>query len=195
MVEAPIFHVNGDDPEAVVHAAKVATEFRQKFHKDVVLDIFCYRRFGHNEGDEPMFTNPIMYNKIKRQKTTLSLYTERLVADGLIPEGEIEDMKAAFQAYLNEEFEAGKDYRPNKADWLDGRWSHLDKQGEKYQRGKTSIKPDNAGGNRRGADPCARRLPAAQDRRTPAGNQDGRCSTAAKASTGPRPRRSPSARS
>ena len=140
VVEAPIFHVNGDDPEAVVHAAKVATEYRQKFGKDVVLDIFCYRRFGHNEGDEPMFTNPIMYNKIKKQKTTLTLYTERLVKDGLIPEGEIEDMKAAFQAHLNEEFEAGKVYRPNKADWLDGRWSHLDKQKEgKYQRGKTAI--------------------------------------------------------
>ena len=140
MVEAPIFHVNGDDPEAVVHAAKVAIEFRQKFHKDVVIDIFCYRRFGHNEGDEPMFTNPVMYKKIKGHKTTLSIYTERLVKDGLIPEGEIEDMKAAFQARLNEEFEAGKNYKPNKADWLDGRWSHLDKQGEKYQRGKTSIK-------------------------------------------------------
>ena len=142
MVEAPIFHVNGDDPEAVVHAAKVATEFRQKFHKDVVLDIFCYRRFGHNEGDEPMFTNPIMYNKIKRHKTTLSLYTERLVRDGLIPEGEIEDMKATFQAHLNTEFEAGKNYKPNKADWLDGRWSHIDKRDQKkYQRGKTSIDP------------------------------------------------------
>jgi 2-oxoglutarate dehydrogenase E1 component len=139
MVEAPIFHVNGDDPEAVVHAAKVATEFRQKFHKDVVIDIFCYRRFGHNEGDEPMFTNPLMYQKIKTQKTTLSLYTERLVADGLIPEGEIEDMKAAFQAYLNDEFEAGKNYKPNKADWLDGRWSHLDRRGEEYQRGQTAI--------------------------------------------------------
>ncbi|MFK7870545.1 MAG: 2-oxoglutarate dehydrogenase E1 component [Roseobacter sp.] len=139
VVESPIFHVNGDDPEAVVHAAKVATEFRQKFHKDVVIDIFCYRRFGHNEGDEPMFTNPMMYKKIKGHKTTLSLYTERLVKDGLIPEGEIEDMKAAFQAYMNEEFEAGKEYRPNKADWLDGKWSHLDKQEAKYQRGKTAI--------------------------------------------------------
>ena len=139
MVEAPIFHVNGDDPEAVVHAAKVATEFRQKFQKDVVIDIFCYRRFGHNEGDEPMFTNPLMYNQIKRQKTTLSLYTERLVKDGLIPEGEVEDMKAAFQAKMSEEFEAGKEYKPNKADWLDGRWSHLDRRGEEYQRGETSI--------------------------------------------------------
>ncbi|MDX8351779.1 2-oxoglutarate dehydrogenase E1 component [Cognatiyoonia sp. IB215182] len=139
MVEAPIFHVNGDDPEAVVHAARVATEFRQKFHKDVVLDIICYRRFGHNEGDEPMFTNPIMYKKIKKQKTTLTLYTERLVSDGLIPEGEIEDMKAAFQAHLNDEFEAGKTYKPNKADWLDGKWSHLDRKEEDYQRGVTAI--------------------------------------------------------
>jgi 2-oxoglutarate dehydrogenase E1 component len=142
MVEAPIFHVNGDDPEAVVHAAKVATEFRQKFHKDVVIDIFCYRRFGHNEGDEPMFTNPIMYKKIKTQKTTLQLYTERLIKDGLIPEGEIEDAKAAFQAHLNAEFEAGKEFKPNKADWLDGRWSHMNREGEEYQRGETAIKPE-----------------------------------------------------
>ncbi|MEL7116527.1 MAG: 2-oxoglutarate dehydrogenase E1 component, partial [Pseudomonadota bacterium] len=142
MVEAPIFHVNGDDPEAVVHAAKVAIEFRQKFHKDVVIDIICYRRFGHNEGDEPMFTNPLMYKKIKGHKTTLSLYTDRLVKDGLIPEGEIEDMKAAFQAQLNEEFEAGKNFKPNKADWLDGRWSHLDRKGEDYQRGQTAIKEE-----------------------------------------------------
>ncbi|WP_412550798.1 2-oxoglutarate dehydrogenase E1 component [Shimia sp. MIT910701] len=142
VVEAPIFHVNGDDPEAVVHAAKVATEFRQKFQKDVVIDMFCYRRFGHNEGDEPMFTNPVMYKRIKKHKTTLTLYTERLVKDGLIPEGEIEDMKASFQAHLNEEFETGKEYKPNKADWLDGRWSHLDKRGEDYERGQTSIKPE-----------------------------------------------------
>jgi 2-oxoglutarate dehydrogenase E1 component len=105
----------------------------------VVLDIICYRRFGHNEGDEPMFTNPLMYTKIKRHKTTLSLYTERLVKDGLIPEGEIEDLKAMFQARMSEEFEAGKDYKPNKADWLDGRWSHLDRRKEDYQRGQTAI--------------------------------------------------------
>ena len=156
MVEAPIFHVSGDDPEAVVHAAKVATEFRQKFRKDVVIDIICYRRFGHNEGDEPMFTNPLMYKTIKTHKTTLTLYTERLVKDGLIPEGEIEDMKAAFQAHLNEEFEAGKEYRPNKADWLDGRWSHLDRRGEEYQRGQTSI-------NRDTLDEIGRALPSAPD--------------------------------
>ncbi|AOZ68469.1 2-oxoglutarate dehydrogenase E1 component [Rhodobacter xanthinilyticus] len=142
MVEAPIFHVNGDDPEAVVHAAKVATEFRQKFHKDVVIDIFCYRRFGHNEGDEPMFTNPQMYKNIKGHKTTLQLYTERLVADGLIPEGEIEDMKAAFQAKLNEDFEAGKQFKPNKADWLDGRWKHLDREKADYDAGVTPVSPE-----------------------------------------------------
>ncbi|GHG19225.1 2-oxoglutarate dehydrogenase E1 component [Paracoccus aerius] len=141
MVEAPIFHVNGDDPEAVVHAAKVATEFRQKFQKDVVIDIFCYRRFGHNEGDEPMFTNPAMYTKIKAQKTTLQLYTERLVADGLVPEGEIEDMKTAFQNHLNEEFEVGKAFKPNKADWLDGKWSGLDREGAEYVSGETGIEP------------------------------------------------------
>ncbi|MDA3858975.1 MAG: 2-oxoglutarate dehydrogenase E1 component, partial [Roseovarius sp.] len=142
MVEAPIFHVTGDDPEACVHAARVATEFRQKFHKDVVIDLICYRRFGHNEGDEPMFTNPVMYKKIKKQKTTLSLYTERLVKDGLIPEGEIEDMKTAFQSHLADEFEAGKDYRPNKADWLDGKWSDLNAHRGKYERGETSISPE-----------------------------------------------------
>ncbi len=142
MVEAPIFHVNGDDPEAVVHAAKVATEFRQLFHKDVVIDMFCYRRFGHNEGDEPMFTNPVMYKRIKKHKTTLQLYSERLVKDGLIPAGEIEDMKAAFQAHLNSEFEVAKEYHPNKADWLDGRWKHINRHGGEYQRGETAVAPD-----------------------------------------------------
>jgi 2-oxoglutarate dehydrogenase E1 component len=142
MVEAPIFHVNGDDPEAVVHAARVATEFRQKFHKDVVLDIFCYRRFGHNEGDEPMFTNPMMYKQIKKHPTTLQIYTDRLVKDGLIPAGEIEAMKAEFQARMSDEFETGKEYKPNKADWLDGRWSHLETNQEDYQRGKTEISSD-----------------------------------------------------
>ena len=142
MIQAPIFHVNGDDPEAVVHASRVAIEFRQKFHKDVVIDIFCYRRFGHNEGDEPMFTNPAMYKNIKGHKTTLQLYTDRLVADGLVPEGEIEEMKAAFQAHLNEEFEVGKNFKPNKADWLDGKWSGLEAEGEEYTAGQTGIAPD-----------------------------------------------------
>ncbi|MEL6336973.1 MAG: 2-oxoglutarate dehydrogenase E1 component, partial [Pseudomonadota bacterium] len=139
MVDCPIFHVNGDDPEAVVHAAKVATEFRQKFERDVVIDIFCYRRFGHNEGDEPMFTQPQMYTAIKKQKTTLSLYNDRLVSDGLIAEGEVEEMKAGFQSFLSDEFESGKEFRPNKADWLDGRWQGLGRKEGEYQRGQTSV--------------------------------------------------------
>ena len=139
MVEAPIFHVNGDDPEAVVHAAKVATEFRQKFHKDVVIDIFCYRRFGHNEGDEPMFTQPNMYAKIKKHKTTLKIYSDRLVSDGLIDENDVKTMKASFQTYLSEEFTAGASYKPNKADWLDGRGAGFKNNNGDYERGETAI--------------------------------------------------------
>ncbi len=139
MTEAPIFHVNGDDPEAVVHAARVATEFRQKFLKDVIIDVFCYRRFGHNEGDEPMFTQPKMYGIIKRHKTTLEVYSERLVVDGLIPKPDIEDMKRNFQERLEEEFSVAKSYRPNEADWLDGRWKHMQPNVENYQPGKTGV--------------------------------------------------------
>ena len=139
MVDAPIFHVNGDDPEAVTHAAKVATEFRQKFQSDVVIDMFCYRRFGHNEGDEPMFTQPLMYKAIKQKKTTLQLYSDRLVRDGLIAEGEVEEARTAFQNFLSDEFEAGKTYKPNKADWLDGRWSGFETSEGEYQRGQTAV--------------------------------------------------------
>jgi 2-oxoglutarate dehydrogenase E1 component len=125
MVEAPVFHVNGDDPEAVTFAAKIATEFRQKFHKPVVIDMFCYRRFGHNEGDEPAFTQPIMYKKIRQHPSTLELYGKKLVSEGVLAESEVEEAKAAWRAKLEEEFEAAQTYRPNKADWLDGRWSGL----------------------------------------------------------------------
>ena len=139
MTESPIFHVNGDDPEAVVHAAKVATEFRQKFGKDVVVDVFCYRRFGHNEGDEPMFTQPKMYRSIRSHKTTLELYSKRLAEDGLIPLDELQSAKQAFQERLELELGAAKSYRPNEADWLDGRWSHIQPNTESYQRGQTAI--------------------------------------------------------
>ena len=139
MVDCPIFHVNGDDPEAVVHAAKVATEFRQMFQRDVVIDIFCYRRFGHNEGDEPMFTQPLMYKAIKKHKTTVQIYGARLVEDGLLTEADIEEEKTRFQAFLNDEFESGKEFRPNKADWLDGRWSGFATGEGEYQRGQTAV--------------------------------------------------------
>ncbi|MGL4975755.1 MAG: 2-oxoglutarate dehydrogenase E1 component, partial [Bosea sp. (in: a-proteobacteria)] len=125
MVEAPVFHVNGDDPEAVVFAAKVAIEFRQKFHKPVVVDMFCYRRFGHNEGDEPGFTQPLMYKKIRGHKSTLELYAAKLLAEGTIAEGELDALRAEWKAKLEIEFEAGQAYKPNKADWLDGRWAGM----------------------------------------------------------------------
>jgi 2-oxoglutarate dehydrogenase E1 component len=141
MIEAPIFHVNGDDPEAVVYAAKVATEFRMTFHKPVVIDMFCYRRFGHNEGDEPSFTQPKMYRKIRSHETTVTLYGRRLIEEGVVSEGEFEKMKADWRAHLETEFDIGQSYKPNKADWLDGQWSGLrtaDNQDEQ-RRGKTGV--------------------------------------------------------
>jgi 2-oxoglutarate dehydrogenase E1 component len=125
MVQAPIFHVNGDAPEAVVFAAKVATEYRQKFCKDVVLDMFCYRRFGHNEGDDPTFTQPIMYAKIKEHPPTRELYSRQLIAEGVATPEQVEGWLAEFEAFLDAEFEAGKNYKANKADWLDGKWQGL----------------------------------------------------------------------
>ena len=125
MIEAPIFHVNGDDPEAVVFAAKVATEFRQEFRKPVVIDMFCYRRFGHNEGDEPSFTQPIMYKAIRSHPTTLEIYARKLIDEGLVTAEDVEKQKADWRVHLEQEFEIGEDYKPNKADWLDGAWSGL----------------------------------------------------------------------
>src|SRR4051812_48446125 len=125
MIEAPIFHVNGDDPEAVVYAAKVATEFRQKFQKPVVIDMFCYRRFGHNEGDEPAFTQPLMYKAIRSHPSTLDIYAKRLVGEGVVTDGEVEKMKADWRARLDAEQEASQGYKANNADWLDGRWSGM----------------------------------------------------------------------
>jgi 2-oxoglutarate dehydrogenase E1 component len=141
MIDAPIFHVNGDDPEAVVFAAKVATEFRQKFHKPVVIDMFCYRRHGHNEGDEPAFTQPVMYKKIAAHPTTLEIYAKRLIADGVITEGEVEKAKADWRTRLDAEFEAGAGYKPNKADWLDGKWAgfKIADQEEDARRGVTGV--------------------------------------------------------
>ena len=104
MIEAPIFHVNGDDPEAVVFAAKVATEYRQKFQKPVVIDMFCYRRFGHNEGDEPAFTQPLMYKKIRSHPSTLDIYAKKLIGEGVVTEGEVDKMKADWRARLEAEY-------------------------------------------------------------------------------------------
>jgi len=142
MIEAPIFHVNGDDPEAVVHVAKIATEFRQKFGKPVVIDMFCYRRFGHNESDEPAFTQPLMYKAIKTHPTATSLYSKQLVDEGVMSEGDVDQMKDAFRSHLDAEFENSDSYKPNKADWLDGRWSGIGFAEDEARRGRTGVEID-----------------------------------------------------
>ncbi|MDP3351213.1 MAG: 2-oxoglutarate dehydrogenase E1 component, partial [Hydrogenophaga sp.] len=138
MVQAPIFHVNGDDPEAVVFAAKVATEYRQKFHKDAVVDMFCYRRFGHNEGDDPTFTQPLMYSKIRAQPSTRELYSQRLIAEGVISQAEVDAEIERFEKFLDEQFEAGKTFKADKADWLDGQWKGMGAAKEEL-RGDTAV--------------------------------------------------------
>ena len=142
MVEAPVFHVNGDDPEAVVFAARVATEYRQKFGKDVVLDIVCYRRYGHNEGDDPSFTQPIMYAKIGEIKSTMNIYAERLIAQGDLSEADHKKRVDDFYAFLDGEFDEAKTYETKQPDWLQGVWQGLSlptkKDGKRV--GDTSVK-------------------------------------------------------
>jgi 2-oxoglutarate dehydrogenase E1 component len=144
MIEAPIFHVNGDDPEAVVYAAKVAIEFRQRFQKPVVIDMFCYRRHGHNEGDEPAFTQPLMYKAIAKHPTTLEIYSKKLIAEGVVTEGEVDKMKADWRSRLDAEYEAGTGYKPNKADWLDGQWAKFkfSDDVDDPRRGNTGVSLD-----------------------------------------------------
>jgi len=140
MTQSPIFHVNGDDPEAVVHIARIATEFRQTFNKDVVIDMFCYRRFGHNEGDEPAFTQPIMYKKIGAQPSARQIYADRLADEGVLSKEGGDAQVAKINAALEADFEAASSFKPNKADWLEGAWSHLDMaKGWDARRGKTGV--------------------------------------------------------
>ena len=138
MVEAPIFHVNGDDPEAVVYVARIATEFRQKFNKDVVIDMFCYRRQGHNESDEPAFTQPIMYEKIKTHPTIRQIYAKKLIKEKVMDDHEVEDLWEEWSEKLEKDLEAGKNFKPNKADWLEGSWTGFESKG--------SIKPNTITG-------------------------------------------------
>ncbi len=139
MIDAPIFHVNGDDPEAVVHVAKIAIEYRQRFGKPVVIDMFCYRRHGHNEADEPAFTQPLMYARIREHPSVVEVYSNRLVEEGLLTRAEVERMQADFRAYLEEELAASDAYRPNRADWLDGKWSGIGHAEEGARRGVTGV--------------------------------------------------------
>jgi len=142
MVEAPIFHCNGDDPEAVTFAAKIAVEYRQKFGKPVVIDMLCYRRFGHNEGDEPAFTQPKMYQRIRKHPTVLETYGRKLVENGTLTQEALDARKAEFRGMLDSEFDIATNYKANKADWLDGRWSGVKAVHEDVddpRRGRTAV--------------------------------------------------------
>ena len=136
--QAPIFHVNGDDPEAVVHCAKIATEYRQKFNRDVVIDMVCYRRFGHNEGDEPSFTQPLMYKKIKSHPTTLTIYGKKLSSEGLSSDKKLQKDKLDFKNYLEKEFESSKNYK-SELKWFDGVWSRFRPGLGKDKRGISGV--------------------------------------------------------
>lgn len=139
MVQAPIFHVNGDDPEAVVYAARIATEYRQKFGKDVVIDMFCYRRFGHNEGDEPMFTQPLMYKEIKHHPSTRKIYAQRLIEEKVVTEEFVDEATKRFEARLEESFEKAKTHSNHDADWLGGEWKGLGLPKNDERRGRTGV--------------------------------------------------------
>ena len=138
MVDAPILHVNGDDPEAVVHCARIAMEFRQRFNRDVVIDMICYRRFGHNEGDEPSFTQPVMYANIKKHETTLNIYAKKLIEEGTITKEEFNSIKVEFKNLLEGQFRTAKEYKP-KLEWYAGVWSRYKPEKGKDRRGVTGV--------------------------------------------------------
>jgi 2-oxoglutarate dehydrogenase E1 component len=138
-VQAPIFHVNGDDPEAVVYVCKLAAEFRQEFGRDVVVDIFCYRKYGHNESDEPMFTQPLMYKEIAKKQLPAHIYSDKLVADGTITKAEADAKFAEFKSFFEKQYEAAKSFKPNKADWLEGQWAGYEKPKGEHPAGDTGV--------------------------------------------------------
>ena len=138
MVEAPILHVNGDDPEAVVYATRIATEFRLKFNRDVVVDLICYRRFGHNEGDEPSFTQPLMYKKIRSHPSPVEVYGKRLINEGKISKDFLSESIKKFKDLLDEQFKNAKNYKP-KIEWFEGTWSRYKPEKGKDKRGVTGA--------------------------------------------------------
>ena len=134
MVDAPILHVNGDDPEAVVYATRIATEFRLKFNRDVVIDLICYRRFGHNEGDEPSFTQPLMYKKIRSHPSPVEVYGGQLVNESTITEENLNEKIKDFKNLLDQQYKSAKDYQP-KIEWFEGTWSRYKPERGKDKRG------------------------------------------------------------
>ena len=138
MVDAPIIHANGDNPEAVVYATRIATEFRLKFNRDVVIDLVCYRRFGHNEGDEPSFTQPLMYKKIRSHPTTINIYGEKLIKENIISKDDLNLKIKKFKDLLDQQFKTAKDFKP-KIEWFEGTWSRYKPEKGKDKRGATGI--------------------------------------------------------
>lgn len=126
MIDAPIFHVNGDDVEAVVKVSDIAMRYRQAFKKDVVIDLICYRKYGHNEGDEPLYTQPVMYTKLKDHSTLEKIYSQKLVAENIISAAEHEKLAADFEAHLSAEFDKSADFKPKEADWMKADWSKIE---------------------------------------------------------------------
>merc|ERR1712023_566553 len=138
MVEAPIIHVNGDDPEAVVYAARIATDFRLKFNRDVLIDLICYRRFGHNEGDEPSFTQPLMYKKIRSHPSPIKVYGEKLINEGSITDDYFKKSIKEFKELLDDQYKNAKNYKP-KIEWFEGTWSRYKPARGKDKRGVTGY--------------------------------------------------------
>jgi 2-oxoglutarate dehydrogenase E1 component len=146
-VQAPIFHVNGDDPEAVTYVCRLAAEFRQTFKRDAVIDIFCYRKYGHNESDEPAYTQPIMYREIAKKPLPAKIYSDRLVAEGVLAQKDVEEKFTQYRAFFESEYEAAKTFKPNKADWLEGQWAgfekpDLKKLGGEHPNGDTGVEQE-----------------------------------------------------
>ena len=138
MVDAPIIHVNGDDPESVVYGARIATEFRLKFNRDVVVDLICYRRFGHNEGDEPSFTQPLMYKKIRSHPSPVKIYGDKLTEEKVISSNGLNSLVKEFKDLLEDQFKSAKDYNP-KIEWFEGTWSRYKPKKGKDKRGITGF--------------------------------------------------------
>jgi len=138
MVDAPIIHANGDDPEAVVYAARIASEFRLKFNRDVVVDLICYRRFGHNEGDEPSFTQPLMYKKIRSHPSPVKVYGKNLIEEKIISNDDLDNIIKNFKDLLDDQFKNAKDYKPKIA-WFEGTWSAYKPEKGKDKRGVTGA--------------------------------------------------------
>ena len=138
-IQAPVLHVNGDDPEAVIFCARMAAEYRMRFAADIVLDIVCYRRHGHNETDEPAFTQPMMYKAIGLQTTTRRIYADRLAAEDMVSAADAQEMVDDFSRTLEDAYQAAQSYKVNKADWLEGHWSGLKQADQEVERQEDST--------------------------------------------------------